>query len=337
MCGSAARTASTTCSSPTSSLWATDAGCSGPTTKAGGFRTVVPSHYPIPTDGPVAALLGATGRHPYRPAHIHFIVEADGHRPLTTHIFVADGPYLDSDAVFAVKESLVVDFAQVDDEDRAHEYHRSVPAGRLRHHRRTGYGPGRPVNTPLAFSYEALPMRVVMGTGALGRLADEIDHASLKRVMVLCSPGQRELAVTVAGLIGPRAVDIHPPRPYARARRVGGRGPTTCERGERGRLRRRRRRLGDRPRKDRRSVVRPAGHRRTDDVRRLRDDARVGCDGERRQTHRPGSTRPAGLGAVRPRAHRDRAGGGLRGQRHERDRARGRGPLRARRLPPAST
>lgn len=91
------------------------------------FRTVVPSHYPIPTDGPVGTLLGATGRHPYRPAHIHFIVEADGHRPLTTHIFVADGPYLDSDAVFAVKESLVVDFAQVDDEDRAREYRVTAP------------------------------------------------------------------------------------------------------------------------------------------------------------------------------------------------------------------
>ncbi|MGW3443890.1 dioxygenase family protein [Streptomyces sp. NPDC001076] len=91
------------------------------------FRTVVPSHYPIPTDGPVGVLLGATGRHPYRPAHIHFIVEADGHRTLTTHIFVADGPYLDSDAVFAVKESLVVDFPQVEDEEKAIEYRVTAP------------------------------------------------------------------------------------------------------------------------------------------------------------------------------------------------------------------
>ena len=91
------------------------------------FRTVVPSHYPIPTDGPVGVLLGATGRHPYRPAHIHFIVEADGHRPLTTHIFVADGPYLDSDAVFAVKESLVADFAQVDEAERACAYQVTAP------------------------------------------------------------------------------------------------------------------------------------------------------------------------------------------------------------------
>jgi protocatechuate 3,4-dioxygenase beta subunit len=91
------------------------------------FRTVVPSHYPIPTDGPVGVLLDATERHPYRPAHIHFIVEADGHRTLTTHIFVADGPYLDSDAVFAVKESLVVDFPQVDDEEKARTYRVTAP------------------------------------------------------------------------------------------------------------------------------------------------------------------------------------------------------------------
>lgn len=91
------------------------------------FRTVVPSPYPIPTDGPVGTLLQATGRHPYRPAHIHLVVEADGHRPLTTHLFVADSPYRDSDAVFAVKESLVVDFARVDDEARARDYRVTAP------------------------------------------------------------------------------------------------------------------------------------------------------------------------------------------------------------------
>ncbi|MGW2617857.1 dioxygenase family protein [Streptomyces sp. NPDC001500] len=91
------------------------------------FRTVVPSHYPIPTDGPVGRLLVATGRHPYRPAHIHFVVDADGHRPLTTHVFVAGSPYQDSDAVFAVKESLVVDFAQVDDAGKARAHRVSAP------------------------------------------------------------------------------------------------------------------------------------------------------------------------------------------------------------------
>ncbi|WP_433783651.1 dioxygenase [Actinomycetospora sp. CA-101289] len=78
------------------------------------FRTVVPAHYPIPTDGPVGALLGATGRHPFRPAHVHFLVSAPGFATLTTHLFVAGSPYLDQDAVFAVKGSLVVDFVEVD-------------------------------------------------------------------------------------------------------------------------------------------------------------------------------------------------------------------------------
>jgi hydroxyquinol 1,2-dioxygenase len=91
------------------------------------FRTVVPSHYPIPTDGPVGKLLLATGRHPYRPAHIHFIVDAPGHRTLTTHIFVAGSPYLDSDAVFAVKKSLIADFQEIDDAEQARRHDVSNP------------------------------------------------------------------------------------------------------------------------------------------------------------------------------------------------------------------
>lgn len=85
------------------------------------FCTVVPSHYPIPVDGPVGALLAATRRHPFRPAHIHFIVDAARHTTLTTHIFVADGPYLDSDAVFAVKKSLITEFVEVTDAAGAEE------------------------------------------------------------------------------------------------------------------------------------------------------------------------------------------------------------------------
>ena len=86
------------------------------------FRTCVPSPYPIPTDGPVGELLKATGRHPYRPAHIHFIASAEGHTPVTTHIFVAGSDYLDSDAVFAVKQSLVEDFTPTDDPSLAREF-----------------------------------------------------------------------------------------------------------------------------------------------------------------------------------------------------------------------
>jgi catechol 1,2-dioxygenase len=79
------------------------------------FRTVKPSSYPIPTDGPVGKMLLALGRHPMRPAHIHFIVGAPGFEPVTTHMFVAGDEYLDSDAVFGVKDSLIVDFVAHDD------------------------------------------------------------------------------------------------------------------------------------------------------------------------------------------------------------------------------
>ncbi len=76
------------------------------------LRTVIPVNYPIPSDGPVGAMLKATGRHPWRPAHIHFVVTADGYDAVTTHIFDRRDPYLESDAVFAVKESLICDFAE---------------------------------------------------------------------------------------------------------------------------------------------------------------------------------------------------------------------------------
>jgi len=74
------------------------------------FRSIRPSFYPVPVDGPVGRMLHAMGRHPYRPGHIHMIVSAPGYRPVTTHLFVANSPYIDSDAVFGMKESLVVDF-----------------------------------------------------------------------------------------------------------------------------------------------------------------------------------------------------------------------------------
>jgi protocatechuate 3,4-dioxygenase beta subunit len=75
------------------------------------FRTVRPVDYTIPDDGPVGALLRASGRHSWRPAHIHFSVRATGYEPLVTHLFDAASPYLDSDAVFAVRSSLVTDMA----------------------------------------------------------------------------------------------------------------------------------------------------------------------------------------------------------------------------------
>jgi len=76
------------------------------------IRTVLPVNYPIPSDGPVGRMLRAAGRHPWRPAHIHFVVSADGYEPVTTHIFDRRDEYLGSDAVFAVKDSLICDFEQ---------------------------------------------------------------------------------------------------------------------------------------------------------------------------------------------------------------------------------
>lgn len=67
----------------------------------------VPAAYPIPDDGPVGEMLEAQGRHPFRPAHVHFMVAADGHETLVTHLFLADSDYLDSDVVFGVKDSLI--------------------------------------------------------------------------------------------------------------------------------------------------------------------------------------------------------------------------------------
>ena len=74
------------------------------------FRCVKPASYPVPHDGPVGRLLTATGRHPMRPGHLHFMISAPGFEKLTTHLFVKGDRYLDSDAVFGVKQSLVVDF-----------------------------------------------------------------------------------------------------------------------------------------------------------------------------------------------------------------------------------
>lgn len=74
------------------------------------FRSVLPVAYPVPTDGPVGKMLVATGRHPWRPAHVHFMIKAPGYEPLTTHVFRAGDPYLDSDVVFGVRESLIGGF-----------------------------------------------------------------------------------------------------------------------------------------------------------------------------------------------------------------------------------
>jgi len=74
------------------------------------FWAITPTPYPIPHDGPVGNMLESTGRSPMRPAHLHFMAQAPGHRTLVTHIFVRGDAFLDSDAVFGVKDSLIRDF-----------------------------------------------------------------------------------------------------------------------------------------------------------------------------------------------------------------------------------
>jgi protocatechuate 3,4-dioxygenase beta subunit len=79
------------------------------------FRTILPRSYPIPTDGPVGDLITATQRHPMRPAHVHFLVKAQGYEPLITHVFLDGDQYLRSDVVFGVKDELIARVEQRSD------------------------------------------------------------------------------------------------------------------------------------------------------------------------------------------------------------------------------
>ena len=85
------------------------------------FKSVKPKHYSIPTDGPVGKMLSSTGRHPFRPAHLHYIVSAKGYKSVVTHVFVKGSQYLDSDSVFGVKDSLISEYVLINDENKAKE------------------------------------------------------------------------------------------------------------------------------------------------------------------------------------------------------------------------
>ncbi|KAL4955881.1 Intradiol ring-cleavage dioxygenase [Aspergillus filifer] len=76
------------------------------------FYCLRPTPYPVPDDGPAGKVLKMMDRHPFRPAHIHIIATYDGYKPLTTQIFDSKDPYLTNDSVFAVKDSLVVEFIE---------------------------------------------------------------------------------------------------------------------------------------------------------------------------------------------------------------------------------
>jgi len=91
------------------------------------FTTVKPVSYKVPEDGPGGEMLEAIGRHPWRPAHIHVIVRADGYRKLTTEIFVEDDRYIDEDPVFGVRDTLVVAFRRNDSAEAAAEHRVTAP------------------------------------------------------------------------------------------------------------------------------------------------------------------------------------------------------------------
>lgn len=84
-----------------------------------GFYCLKPVPYPIPHDGPAGKMLAALGRHPMRPAHIHLMVKKDGYKPLITQVFDEAGPYLKDDAVFAVKDSLIIKFEPTSTREKA--------------------------------------------------------------------------------------------------------------------------------------------------------------------------------------------------------------------------
>lgn len=86
------------------------------------FTTIRPSPYTVPDDGPVGQMLEAMGRHPWRPAHIHFKITADGHGDLITELYPDDDPYIDEDAVFGVRNSLAVSFKPGGNAEEAAKY-----------------------------------------------------------------------------------------------------------------------------------------------------------------------------------------------------------------------
>ncbi|MEM8986925.1 MAG: intradiol ring-cleavage dioxygenase [Pseudomonadota bacterium] len=86
------------------------------------FKGAKPKYYPIPNDGPVGKLLEALGRGPWRPSHLHFMIEADGYDRLITHLFDRTDPYIATDAVFGVKQELIVDYERIEDPVQIQQY-----------------------------------------------------------------------------------------------------------------------------------------------------------------------------------------------------------------------
>ena len=135
-------------------------------------------------------LLGALGRHPYRPAHLHYIVEAEGFEPLTTHIFDPDDPYIHSDAVFGVKESLLAEFRRVEDAERAprdRDSSRTVLGRRARLRARPPLTPTRAGDGP--------------GTGLRGRTRHKTGRPHHRRRRIAMVPQPRFRANETHGMV----------------------------------------------------------------------------------------------------------------------------------------
>jgi maleylacetate reductase len=187
------------------------------------FKSIVPAPYPIPSDGPVGKMLSAVGRHPWRPAHLHFKITAPGYEPLITHIFRAKGPYLDSDAVFGVRSSLIADWERHEAGSvLADGTSSSTPFYTLRYDFKlfcagtrtirpeSGQSPSVPRMEPdvHAFTYNALPSRVLFGVNTLDRLPEEMTHLGLRRALVVCTARRRAEGEAIVSRLGRAAAGL---------------------------------------------------------------------------------------------------------------------------------
>ncbi len=192
------------------------------------FKSIVAAPYPIPSDGPVGKMLAAVGRHPWRPAHLHFMISAPGYEPLITHIFRAKGPYLDSDAVFGVRSSLIADWERHGaGSGPADGTPSSAPFYTLQYDfklfragTRTALPPnGRsapaanadqrhPVGEVHAFTYNAPPSRVLFGVNKLDGLSEELSHLGARRALVVCTARRRTEGEAIMSRLGPEAAGL---------------------------------------------------------------------------------------------------------------------------------
>lgn len=191
------------------------------------FKSIVAAPYPIPSDGPVGKMLSAVGRHPWRPAHMHFMITAPGYQPLITHIFRSKGPYLDSDAVFGVRSSLIVDWERHEAGSILADGTWSGTAFYTLNYDfklfRAGIGAIRPqggLPSPATtkngcwseakdvFTHTGLPSRVLFGVDALNRLSDELDHLGVGRALVVCTAQRCAEGEAIVRRLGRKAAGL---------------------------------------------------------------------------------------------------------------------------------